>query len=312
MVTKNTKFSNLFNKSPLSKYSKYFYYGFNKKFWADKTLGYSINNEWNTKNIIKVLNKVERMYKEKKLLILFPNKNKPGTCIMLLKQHSKAKLAIVAAGGYYRCVATAVESLPIACKLYEKGFTVAVINYSIGKDAKFEGAYEDLLFDIKYLNENQNQLNIDFNNFIIGGCSAGGHLVARYGTDNFGYFKYKLPKPGLMFLAYPLITMGKFTNEECRNYIIGKNPSEKLINEYSIENHVSKMFPNTFVWQTSNDCVVSIQNTKMLVKELKKNNIPHMCKTYESDVHGWGDGTGTLAKNWINEMLNFYKILLKT
>ena len=49
--------------------------------------------------------------------------------------------------------------------------------------------------------------NLDMENYSLWGSSAGGHLVASFGTDSMGYKKYNLPKPGAIILSYPVISM---------------------------------------------------------------------------------------------------------
>ena len=52
--------------------------------------------------------------------------------------------------------------------------------------------------------------------------SAGAHLAGSFGIQNIGYGKYHLPKPGVMFLGYPVITMGEMAHAGSRENFLGK------------------------------------------------------------------------------------------
>lgn len=224
---------------------------------------------------------------------------------MLQKQ--KSPVAIIAAGGGYCCVCSATESLPVAMKLYEKGYSAFVINYSILDDAKMGGAIDDIAECISYLTKHQEELNIDMNNYIIGGFSAGGHAVGELLTDNYGFNYYKIQEPRLLFLAYPVITFDIKTHGGTRGYCIGQDPSQDLIDKFSIEKHVINQGFKVFHWQCQRDNTVPFENTLLLRKALTKAGIDFISKDYDSDAHGWGIATGKLADGWVEEMLEFIK-----
>ena len=309
MVKRTTLFGDLFRDSPLEKYAKYFYYGFKGEEWESSQIGTLNEGLWPNNDTIKALNKVEKLYAENKFKFIFLDENKPDVNIMLMKQDKPSKLVLLAAGGAFASVATAIESLPVGMRLYDKGYSVALLTYSVGKEAALQGPYNDLLTAIRYLKKNGKRWGIDMKNFILGGFSAGAHVVARYGTNDVGYVMQDLPKPGLMFLAYPVITMGDYANSLCKEKVIGKNPTKKLINNYSIENHVFSGFPTTYIWQCKNDRDVPVQNSKLLVDALLDNNVTYVYKTYDSKEHGWGIATGKPAEGWVDDMEKFYRSL---
>lgn len=306
MVSSKTKLKNLFVGTSLERYAKYFYYGFDPS-WKDLEIGSFCKGLWRNDETIKSLNFIQRLYDKNKAEFIFLNKNRPDVNILLMKQEKISKLAIVIAGGGYCSVATAVEGVSIGQHLYEKGFNVAILTYSIYKDAIGDKSIEDLICAVKYLNEHKKELKIDMDNYLVGGCSAGGHLAARLGTNNSGYLINNLPKPGLIYLAYPVIDMGKYAHVGSRDCVLGTNPTDEDIDKVSIQKHVDKTYPPVFLWQCQRDNVVDIHNSILMNEALNKANIKHIYETFDSDAHGWGIGTNTLADGWVDRMLTFYK-----
>lgn len=306
MINKNTLLKNIYSNTPLEKYSKYFYYGFGEE-WKNLTIGSLNSNVWRNNASIRAMNRCLKLYNDGFMNFIFINKNKPDVNLIFIKQNKTSKLAIVLAGGGFESVANSIEALPVAMKLYDKGFAVAVLTYSIKENAKGNSSYEDLLCAIDYLSHNRNNLNIDMNNFLLGGLSAGAYLAAKYGTSNYGYMKQNMPKPGAIFLAYPVITMGRYAHKKSKLILLGEKPNNTLIKEYSIETNVSKEYPPVYIWQCKYDSIVSINNSKLLVAQLKAKHIPYIYRVFNSDAHGWGAADNTPARRWVNQMVNFYE-----
>ena len=108
-----------------------------------------------------------------------------------------------------------------------------------------------------------------------------------------------------MFLGYPIITMGKGTHLASKNIVIGEKPTRENIEKFSIELGLDKPMCKLFFWQCKNDKEVSYTNFEKLEKASKEAKYTYMCRSYDSDAHGWGIASGKLANGWIDEMLNF-------
>ncbi|WP_418968492.1 alpha/beta hydrolase family protein [Alloscardovia omnicolens] len=131
--------------------------------------------------------------------------------------------------------------------------------------------------------------------------------------NELGYSVYNLPGLGSMILAYPVVTMGKYTHKGSRNNFLGKEnrDNSELIKMYSVEEQISDMYPPSFVWQCERDNQMPIENTQMLVQKLKEHNVSYEYKTSDSDAHGWGIATGTSAEGWLEEAISFWKNSIK-
>lgn len=225
----------------------------------------------------------------------------------LIKDGKKHPLAILCPGGGYFMVCSFIEGVPIARKLNEKGISCVIVYYSIKKKARCPAPIDDLARGVREILDKQEEWNLLTGNYSIWGGSAGGHLAGEFGTDNLGYRKYDLPKPGCLILSYPVITMDRrYTHGGSHDFFLGKEATEEQEAETSIEKHVGKDYPRTYVWCGTADTEVDNENTKMLDKALSENDIEHLTRIYEGVKHGVGPASGTKAEGWIDEAVAFW------
>lgn len=220
----------------------------------------------------------------------------------------KTKCILICAGGGYTGVCSFVEAFPVAQRLNELGYHAFVVHYRAGKYAHEPNPVEDLANAVRFICRHEKELNVDMQNYAVMGFSAGGHLAACYGTRHLGYEHYQLPKPGALILAYPVITMGSKTHAASRKNLLGKENSKNpgKIKEYSVELNITESYPPCFIWQCARDNAVPVENSGMLTEALQAHGVPYVYHTFDSDVHGWGLATGTLADGWVEEAAAFW------
>lgn len=220
----------------------------------------------------------------------------------------KSKFAVICAGGGYTNVCSCVEAFPVAKRFNEMGYHAFVVNYRYNQNAIAPNPIDDLAKAVSHILEHKEALNVDITAYAVVGFSAGGHLAGTFGTEKNGYKNYGLPKPGALFLAYPVVTMGEYTHKDSREKFLGKaNASnEKMQKRYSVEEQITANCPPCYIWQCERDNTVSIENTRLLAAKLKHYQIPHIYRTFDSDVHGWGLGDGTLANGWLKDAVTFW------
>lgn len=120
--------------------------------------------------------------------------------------------------------------------------------------------------------------------------------------------KYGLPRPAAEILAYPVITLGEYTHADSRkNFLQEKADDEKMREQYSVEKQITAEYPPTYVWQCDKDNAVPIENTVLLTQVLDEQGVPYEYETFDSEWHGWGCGYGTLAENWTQHAVTFWK-----
>lgn len=129
------------------------------------------------------------------------------------------------------------------------------------------------------------------------GFSAGGHLCASLGTMwHTDFFQQKMEwlhtddvsvwRPDGMILGYPVISAGVFTHEESRELLLGGNLTEENIHMVSLEEQVDDKTIPCFLWHTTQDSAVPVENSLMLAASLQKHHISYELHVYEKGNHG--------------------------
>lgn len=226
----------------------------------------------------------------------------------VINDGEKHSYAIVCPGGGYAKISSYIEGTPIAKKLKEQGISAFVLYYRVKEKALFPAPVEDLARAVRYTQENASRYNLEQSDYSIWGSSAGGHLAASFGTENMGYLKFGLPRPKALILAYPVISMDKcYSHQGTHNRLLGKDATKEMEDFTSIEKHVTKSFPPTFIWCGENDQTVNPENTRMMENALKQVGVPYNARIYHDASHGIGPGTGTDAEGWINQAVEFWR-----
>lgn len=220
----------------------------------------------------------------------------------LINDGKKHPFAIICPGGGYGMVCSAGEGKPFAQKLNSMGYHAFVVYYRVGKKALYPNPHKDLKRAIEEVFAHAQENNLDTDSWSVWGSSAGGHLVASYFTQKWG-----TPKPNALVLVYPVISMGEYTHKGSRENLLGKNPSQQMIEKLSVELNIDSDYPPTFLWYGTADDVVSPVNTKMLAQELEKAGVPFKTEEYEGIGHGAGLAEGTVARVWFEHAVDFWK-----
>ena len=234
--------------------------------------------------------------------------SKKLTGLAALPVEKKSRFVLVIAGGGYGAVCSMVEAYPVIKAINEAGYAAFSLHYRVGKAALHPNPVDDVAAAIRYILKNADALNVDGSDYAVMGFSAGGHLAAMFGTEQEGYAKYGLPKPGAVILCYPVITMGEKTHPGSAKRFLGDkaaDPAEQ--DKYSADKLVTAAYPPAFVWQFDSDSLVPVDNSRMMAEALKDNGIPCEYVTYPGTLHGAGIGTGTACEGWLDKALAFWK-----
>jgi acetyl esterase/lipase len=151
------------------------------------------------------------------------------------------------------------------------------------------------------------------------GYSAGGHLVAseacyydeieatllseleKDDKELFDRLKTFSARPDKVVLSYPVINFISEQHEESFVNLTGGD--ESLRDKLSIDLHVTKDYPKTFVWACDDDDLVPPSNASRMYEALKRAGAEAYYKAYPSGGHGCATGVGTSAEGWIKDML---------
>ncbi|MFC0558320.1 alpha/beta hydrolase [Halalkalibacter alkalisediminis] len=214
----------------------------------------------------------------------------------LVSSEQQAPAMIICPGGGYVRRASH-EGEPIALWLNSIGISAFVLNYRV-YPYKHPAPLTDAKRAIRYVRTNARRWKIDETKVGILGFSAGGHVASTAGTlfdlgnkEAEEEIERQSSRPDLMVLCYPVITFGEFKHEGSRNHLIGEDAPRILERALSIETQVTKQTPPTFIWHTSDDASVPVENALLLATALSRNQVSFELHTFESGRHGLGLAT---------------------
>lgn len=209
--------------------------------------------------------------------------------------------AIVACpGGGYAGVAATHEGHDMAAWFNTQGITYAVLHYRMPY-GKHEVPLSDAHQAIRYMRKHADKWGIKTVGIM--GSSAGGHLASTAAT----HFTADT-RPDFQILFYPVVTMKEHTHQGSKDNLLGKNPSEELVNLYSNELQVNGQTPPAFIMHSSDDKVVPVQNTINYHLAMCKHGVPASVHFYPIGGHGWGyNETFPYKAQWKNELEKWLK-----
>ena len=222
--------------------------------------------------------------------------------IPFLAEDKKAPVIIVCPGGGYRMIASYLEGEPVAKYFQSQGINAFVLRYRVKDKARCPAPMEDIAHA---LNDVRDLYHLDISNYALCGFSAGGHMCGMFGTKDYGYSQYNLPKPSMLMLVYAVVTMDKDkTHRSTRKYFTGED--EKFIEIGNLHKHIDPSYPRSYVWRGNRDRSVPHINSDLLIQALLDNNVDCMYHKYLRVGHSVGLGEGTEAEGWAKEALNFW------
>jgi acetyl esterase/lipase len=207
---------------------------------------------------------------------------------------------VVIPGGGYVNLAMAHEGYQIAAWLNSYGISAFVLRYRLGPKYHHPVELGDAQRAVRYVRGHAAEFGIDPHRIGIWGFSAGGHLASSAGThfDNGNTssadpIEHQSCRPDFMILAYPVVTFQEpYLHRGSRDALLGPNPDLALVNLLSNERQVTKQTPPTFLFHTSDDAVVAVQNSLLFYEALRTAGVSAELHIYEHGEHGVG-----LARN---------------
>lgn len=244
--------------------------------------------------------------KEKKDVVLFHFPAKSST----------KGFALIIAGGGYTSVCSLAEGFPIAAKLNELGITAFVLNYRTKKLKLFPRPLDDVAAALTFISKNASMFDVDQNNYMTFGFSAGGHLAGMWGTRSQGYGKYGFSKPLLSCLGYPLVSTTKMSKDMpfyvklfLRAVLVGLVGGKKKEELTQIDDLVDRDYSPCYIVHSKDDPMVSPMQTQSLCDSLNKYGVKYKVEWQEKGGHGFGLGTKDEICGWVERAVGFSGIL---
>jgi acetyl esterase/lipase len=241
--------------------------------------------------------------------------DKPSITAYPAPRGSSGTAVIVAPGGGYGNLAIEHEGRQEAYWFNAMGVTAFVLKYRLGPRYHHPIELGDAQRAIRTVRSRAAEFDIMPDRIGMMGFSAGGHLTSTAGT----HFDAGKPeatdpidrvssRPDFMILGYPVVSFDPAIrhNGSLRN-LLGDNPDPKLIEDLSNELRVTPETPPTFLFHTTNDPGVPVENSVRFYLALRKAKVPVEMHLFENGPHGVGMALGdpalsvwpTLLMNWM-------------
>jgi acetyl esterase/lipase len=226
-------------------------------------------------------------------------------------------VVVVFPGGGYRCMGQLNEGIPVALWLVAHGISAAVLTYRVAPEYHYPAPLEDGRRAVQWVRANAIELNAQPDHVGLWGFSAGGHLAAYTAATaaNPAPADWLVSKdlgsvssrPDFLILAYPVITMiGPFAHTGSRKNLLGVIADKQLAEQMSAQSWVTPETPPTFIFATSDDDVVPVQNSLLFYQALVQAGVPAEIHLFEHGHHGLGLAENTPAvKEWPSLLANW-------
>jgi acetyl esterase/lipase len=224
---------------------------------------------------------------------------------------------IVCPGGGYAHLAITYEGEDVARWLNTLGISGFVLKYRLGPRYHHPIEIGDAQRAIRYVRAHAKELGIEPNRIGIWGFSAGGHLAASTGThfdpgktDSPDPIERESSRPDFMILAYPVITMkDPYAHAGSRTNLLGNNPDPSLVELLSNELQVKPDTPPAFLFHTTEDKTVPVENSVEFYLALRKAGVPAEMHIYLKGRHGVGLAPNDpVLSKWPGQLADWLKI----
>jgi acetyl esterase/lipase len=196
---------------------------------------------------------------------------------------------VVCPGGGYGALAMDHEGVQIARWLNSMGVHAFVLKYRLGPRHKHPAMLDDVSEAFRMVRRRAGEWGVDVKRVGVWGFSAGGHLASTIST----HFTPET-RPDFSILSYPVITCTEEWKHKgsCKNLLGGENLDPRLAEFLSNEKQVSKDTPPTFIFHTTDDASVPVENALAYYAALRKHGVEAEMHIFEHGRHGVGLAPG--------------------
>jgi acetyl esterase/lipase len=260
-------------------------------------------------------------------ILLWPNgapgalgdedRDKPSLTIFLpTKNQANGTGVIICPGGSYTALASNHEGRQVANWLNSLGITAFVLKYRLGPRYHHPIELGDAQRAIRLVRAHASEYGIAPNGLGVMGFSAGGHLAATSGThfDNGNAvdpdpIQRAGSRPDFLVLGYPVISFTtSYVHQGSFRNLLGDKPEPKLMENLSNELQVTARTPPTFLFHTTEDKTVPVENSVLFYLALRKAGVPAEMHIFERGPHGVGLALQDLVLSlWPELLANWFR-----
>ncbi|MCX8958356.1 alpha/beta hydrolase [Erwinia psidii] len=213
-------------------------------------------------------------------------------------EESNGTTLLVAPGGAFEQIMIDKEGSALAMFFTNMGYTLAVMTYRFPQDGHHEGAdapLADAQRAVRILRHRASQ-GLNGKRVVMMGFSAGGYVAGSVGT-RFAEKCYPVQdiadslsaRPDALVLIYPVISMREgLAHPDSRQRLLGEHPTQKEIDNWSLETRVTEETPQTLLIHAVNDRSVPINNSMVMFSALREKKVASELHFYEQGGHGFG------------------------
>ena len=202
-------------------------------------------------------------------LEIYPAREPNGYCI------------IACPGGGYAVMSDTHEGRDFKDWFTTRGFTFCLLEYRLPY-----GHHDVPLSDVQEaIRIMRGRKDLGIEHVGVMGCSAGGHLASTAAT----HFTSPENRPEFQILFYPVTTMDlSYTHMGSREGLLGKNPSQELVDLYSNDKQVTKDTPPALILLSSDDFLVPVKNSLVYYQALVDHKVSASMHIWPTGGHGYG------------------------
>ena len=204
---------------------------------------------------------------------------------------SKSRPAmLIFPGGGYEFVSLREWESVVLC-YFQEGFDALVLEYDVAPVGCYPAVLEQAGMAMLYLRREAGHLSLREDKIAAIGFSAGGHLAGCISflwddpalMRRFGEECEKI-KPDLCILSYPVVSADpQYCHSVSFDHFCA---GMKDRSPYSLENRVRSFAPPCFIWATSDDTCVLVENSIRLYSALCRAGVPAEFHAFEHGAHG--------------------------
>jgi len=203
---------------------------------------------------------------------------------------------IIAPGGSYTRLSMNLEGRAPANYLNTLGIAAFVLRYRLGPAYHHPIELGDMQRAIRTVRSRAAEWHIAPDRIGVMGFSAGGHLASSAST-HFDEGRADAPdpidrvgsRPDFAVLGYPVISFVEpFTHQGSKTNLLGEHTDPALARSLSSETQVTAGTPPAFIYHTTADTVVPVENAVAYFMALRKAGVPAEMHVFKNGPHGTG------------------------
>ncbi|GGH06514.1 beta-xylanase [Silvibacterium dinghuense] len=208
------------------------------------------------------------------------------------KNPTQTGILVIPGGGYHYLAAP--EGEPVAKWLCAHGIAAFVLHYRVAP-YHYPAEMLDGQRAVRFIRSRAKDFGIDETRLGVWGFSAGGHMASYLLTHGQEKLPFETadavdaldPRPNFGILAYPVISMKPgITHSGSHTSLLGDAPAPQVEDELSNELHVTDDSPPVFLFATSDDPVVPVENSVLFYQAYVHHHRPVEMHLFEHGSHG--------------------------